>query len=90
MRRRANGTKEARALETVRMMLAERAAPEAIELALTQHHGIVALVKCHGEAHSNVFIDNCSVCAPRWGWIEDTSDAEGRAIADRIIGSAKS
>ena len=25
------------------------------------------LVPCTGEAHSNAFIDNCGVCAPRWG-----------------------
>lgn len=28
------------------------------------------LVPCHGEAHSNPFIDNCGVCAPRWEWVE--------------------
>ena len=27
----------------------------------------VGLVPCTGEAHSNAFIDNCMVCAPRWG-----------------------
>lgn len=27
------------------------------------------LVKCHGEAHSNPYIDKCSVCAPRWGLV---------------------
>lgn len=25
------------------------------------------LVECPGEAHSNPFIDNCMLCAPRWG-----------------------
>ena len=25
------------------------------------------LVKCVGEAHENAFIDNCMLCAPRWG-----------------------
>ena len=25
------------------------------------------LVPCTGEAHSNAFIDNCMICAPRWG-----------------------
>jgi hypothetical protein len=25
------------------------------------------LKKCTGEAHSNAFIDNCMMCAPRWG-----------------------
>ena len=28
------------------------------------------LVPCPGEAHSNPFIDNCSLCMPRWGWVE--------------------
>lgn len=25
------------------------------------------LVDCDGEAHSNLHIDNCMACAPRWG-----------------------
>src|ERR1700675_1694767 len=28
------------------------------------------LIPCTGEAHRNPFIDNCGVCAPRWGWVE--------------------
>ncbi len=32
--------------------------------------GVFAIVEeCHGEAHSNPFIDNCMVCAPQWGII---------------------
>lgn len=27
------------------------------------------MVPCNGEAHSNPWIDNCMVCAPRWGAI---------------------
>jgi hypothetical protein len=27
------------------------------------------VIKCTGEAHSNAFIDNCSLCAPNWGVI---------------------
>ncbi len=27
------------------------------------------LVECPGEAHTNGFIDNCAVCAPRWGYV---------------------
>lgn len=27
------------------------------------------LQPCKGEAHSNPHIDNCSLCAPRWGWV---------------------
>jgi len=30
--------------------------------------GLPQLKRCEGEAHSNAFIDNCMVCAPRWGW----------------------
>jgi len=29
------------------------------------------LVPCTGEAHGNAFIDNCMVCMPRWGWVEN-------------------
>lgn len=28
------------------------------------------LIPCDGEAHENPRIDNCGVCAPRWGEIE--------------------
>jgi hypothetical protein len=28
------------------------------------------LVPCWGEAHHNVHIDYCLICAPRWGWAE--------------------
>lgn len=28
------------------------------------------LVPCTGAAHSNPHIDNCGICAPRWGWVE--------------------
>lgn len=28
------------------------------------------LVQCTGEAHSNPYVDNCMLCAPRWGLIE--------------------
>lgn len=32
--------------------------------------GVYAVVEdCHGEAHRNPFIDNCNVCAPKWGII---------------------
>lgn len=24
-------------------------------------------VECEGEAHSNIHIDNCGLCAPSWG-----------------------
>ena len=28
------------------------------------------LVPCPGPAHKNPYIDNCGLCAPRWGWVE--------------------
>lgn len=28
------------------------------------------LVPCIGEAHGHPYIDNCMMCAPRWGWME--------------------
>ncbi len=27
------------------------------------------LKPCPGMAHHNAHVDNCSLCAPRWGWI---------------------
>ena len=32
-------------------------------------HNVPPLEICTGEAHSNAFIDNCMVCAPRWGFV---------------------
>lgn len=32
-------------------------------------YGLAPLVQCHGEAHSNLHIDNCMACAPRWGYV---------------------
>ena len=29
------------------------------------------LEPCPGEAHTNPFIDNCALCAPRWGKVEE-------------------
>lgn len=34
------------------------------------------LIECEGEAHSNPYIDNCMMCAPRWGWREVKAEAE--------------
>ena len=58
-----------RAIDYVRGMLARRESPEAIEAYLSTHHKIEPLQACHGGAHSNPFIDNCGVCAPRWGLV---------------------
>lgn len=32
------------------------------------------LQPCTGEAHNNPYIDNCGVCAPRWGWAGEKED----------------
>ena len=37
-----------------------------------------ALVPCDGAAHLNPHIDNCTSCAPRWGW------REVRALIERV------
>lgn len=34
--------------------------------------GIPALTKCEGEAHSNAYIDHCSLCMPRWGLVGES------------------
>lgn len=36
---------------------------------LLAQFNIAPLEVCTGEAHSNAFIDNCMVCAPRWGFV---------------------
>ncbi len=36
---------------------------------LLASRGVAIPEKCYGEAHSNAYIDNCSVCMPHWGWI---------------------
>lgn len=43
-------------------------APAAV-LALLDKYHLEPLKRCTGEAHSNAFIDNCMVCAPRWGFV---------------------
>lgn len=34
------------------------------------------LIPCTGHAHSNAHIDNCGMCAPRWGFVEVPEQAE--------------
>lgn len=29
--------------------------------------GLDPFEKCTGEAHANLYVDNCSQCKPRWG-----------------------
>lgn len=58
-------------LDAVRELLARRTSPEQIELVLQEQYQIDPLTSCNGEAHLPEVagnIDNCMVCAPRWGW----------------------
>lgn len=36
----------------------------------------ILTVPCDGEAHSNINIDNCMRCAPRWGVLPDPNHIE--------------
>jgi hypothetical protein len=36
---------------------------------ILQRWQLPLLAACEGEAHSNAHIDNCSLCAPRWGFV---------------------
>ena len=47
------------------------------------------LLPCPGEAHSNLYIDNCMLCMPRWGQIEelapiDLAEARREGLAVRL------
>jgi hypothetical protein len=43
------------------------------------------LVPCDGEAHKNPHIDNCMVCAPRWGEVEEMAPVDiDKARAERL------
>ena len=64
-------TRPAKLLDRVRSLLANRISPEKIEEVLKDEFQIEPLTKCTGEAHTNAFIDNCGMCAPRWGWTGD-------------------
>lgn len=58
----------------VRVMVAERRSPEAIEGWLDRQHGLMPLVRCPNAGHEDeTRIDNCNTCAPRWGWVERES-----------------
>lgn len=43
------------------------------------------LIPCDGEAHSNARIDDCSVCAPRWGKVEEDAPVDFEAA--RALGA---
>jgi len=57
-------------IEEIREALANRRRDAVQVQEILEKHGIPALIPCGGEAHSNACIDNCMVCAPRWGWVE--------------------
>lgn len=43
------------------------------------------LIPCAGEAHKNPFIDNCGMCAPRWGEVEELAPFDlAKARAERL------
>jgi hypothetical protein len=39
---------------------------------LLAQYDIAPLTICTGEAHSSPYIDNCGLCAPRWGFAGKT------------------
>jgi hypothetical protein len=65
-------------IEIVRQYLALKASPESIEEELENRFDIEPITKCDSETHSNPHIDNCGVCAPRWGWIGERITVKGR------------
>lgn len=64
-------SKAAFILDYLRVAMAERTSPEEMEQYLQKQFGIVPLVICDGEAHTNPLIDNCLQCIPRWGFLGD-------------------
>jgi len=56
-------------LDQLRVMLAAGHSATHIQRELRIKHGLEPLEACPGEAHSDLFIDHCSQCAPRWGWL---------------------
>ncbi len=66
--RKMTRSEGARMIERIRSLLAQKTAPETIEMFLEREFQVKPFKACTGEAHSNAYIDNCGVCAPRWGW----------------------
>jgi len=60
-------TQAADILDHIRVMLAEGSTPEKIAWWLYHRYGIEPLQECIGGAHQNPLIDNCTLCAPRFG-----------------------
>ncbi len=43
------------------------------------------MIPCPGEAHKNGHIDNCEVCAPRWGEVYELAPVDlAKAQVDRL------
>jgi hypothetical protein len=66
----------AKLLDAIRVLVAqtksgERTQPNLVsELDVRlQLLGLQLPKQCPGDAHSNPHFDNCSLCAPHWGWI---------------------
>lgn len=45
---------------------------------LLARFGVHPLIECPGEAHRNPHIDNCALCAPRWGWVGESINVTSR------------
>ena len=41
--------------------------PSRVVANVFRNAGIPPLAKCEGEAHEDPSVDNCTICAPRWG-----------------------
>lgn len=64
-------TQAAKLIDAIRVIAADATplqALDALRSALADA-GLPPLEPCGGEAHSNAVIDNCSRCAPRWGYV---------------------
>jgi hypothetical protein len=55
-------------IDAIRVALACGVTPKSIELLLQREYQVEPLAACPGMAHSNPHVDNCLICAPRWGW----------------------
>ena len=59
----------ARLIDKLRELAADPSTDRQNFIDALEEAGIYPLEVCTGEAHSNAFIDNCSLCAPRWGFV---------------------
>ena len=60
-------TQAACLIDEVRQALAYRRSHKEIEEMILNTFKVEPLKLCDGEAHDNLFIDNCPGCMPRWG-----------------------